>query len=805
MNGLFQDLRYALRQLRRSAGFTAVAVLILALGIAANTVIFSVVNSVLLRPLPYKDSGRIIQIWNSYPPRGLIELPISEPEFLEFRQSKSFDHMGAYVTGAVNLTRAGDPERVTATWASAEVFGATGTETILGRVYGPEDDQPGHNQVVVLSYRLWQNHFASDAAIIGKSVTINHEPKTVIGIMGPGFKFPADEVDVWAPLAMNPASKNLFVHYLNVVAHLSPGVTLERARADMKVIYARILKAYPDYYETAPELTAGLIPLQQQIVGNTRPALLVLMGGVAFMLLICCANVANLLLARATTRKKEVATRLAVGASRIRILHQLLTESILLSSLGGTLGVVVAFWGVKALAAGSHFVFPRMHEVDLDLRVLLFTLLTSLLTGMLFGLAPALQASQPDFNDALKEGRSLTGNKAQNRTRNGLIIGEIALSLVLLTGAGLMIGSFVRLLEVRLGFDPGKVLTMQLSLPQSQYPESRQAISFYRELTHRIGTLPGVQSAAVVNHLPMTEQNASASFEVEDRTLDPTSANADFQVISTDYFRAMRISVRQGRAFTDADVQRADSAIVNQTMARKFWPGENVIGKRFKLKADARWLTIVGVVADVKNHGVSTDTKPEMYFPHTDQPVGLWADLRSMTVVVRSSADPRLLSNAVREVIRNLDGDLPVFKIQTLEHIVADSISQSRFTMALLSLFGGFALILAEVGVYGVMSYAVALRTHEMGIRKALGATSENIVGLFIKQGSTLALAGVGVGLAGAFALTRLMSKLLYGISATDPVIIGGMSLLLIAATLLACYLAGRRAGGVDPMMALRE
>ncbi len=804
MNWLLQDFRYALRQLSRNRGFTAVAVLTLALGIAANTAIFTVVNAVLLRPLPYKDSQRIVRVWNTFPPRGLTELPVSEPEFLEFHQSRSFDHIGAFVTGAVNLSRAGNPERVTETWASADVFLATGAETILGRVFSPEDDQRGQNQVVVLSYRLWQSRFGSDPTIIGKSITLNNESKTVIGVMGPGFKFPADEVDLWTPLAMDPASKNPELHYLNVVAHLSPGTTLEKAKGEMKSVYARIMQKYPEYYKGAAELAAGLVPIQEQMVGNIRRALLVLMGGVGFMLLICCANVANLLLARAAGRKRDIATRLAPGASRLRIIHQLLTESALLSLLGGVTGILFALWGVKALVAGRHFVFPRIQGVGVDGRVLLFTFLTSLLTGILFGLAPALQASKPDLNDVLKQGRSEPGSKGQNRTRRGLIISEIAFSLVLLAGAGLMIGSFVRLLDVRLGFDPGNVLTMQLSLPQLQFPEGRQVISFYQQLIDRIDAVPGVEAAAVVNHLPMTEANATASFEAEGHTLDPTSAIADYQVISPDYFRSMGIATMQGRVFTDIDIKQANAAIINQVMAKKFWPAENVIGKRFRLKADSRWLTIVGIVADIKNHGPSSETKPEMYFPHTDQPFGLWADLRSMTLVVRSASDPKEMTTVIRETIHTMDNDLPVYKIQTMDHVVADSISETRFTMELLSLFGALALILAASGVYGVMSFSVAQRIHEMGIRKALGATPRNITALFVKQGSMLALIGVAIGLADAFGLTHLMSKLLYGIHTTDPATFMAASLLLVVATLRPCYLAIRKATKVDPMVALR-
>jgi putative ABC transport system permease protein len=803
MNGLLSDVRYALRQLGKNPAFTAIAVLTLALGIGANTAMFSVVNSVLLRSLPYKDSPRIYRIWGALPSRGLSQLPVSEPEFLEYKKSRSFDHMGAFVTAALNLTKAGAPERVTATWASADALSAVSAETILGRVFSAEEDQRGHNQVVVLGHRLWQTHFGGDPGILGKSVTLNNESKTVIGVMRPGFNFPSAEVDVWAPLALDPASKNVGLHYLGVVGHLAPGVTLQPASAEMQSLADQVKLTYPDYYKDAAGYTAALVSLQEQTVGNIRPALLVLMGGVGFMLLICCANVANLLLARAAGRKKEIATRMALGASRVRLVHQLLTESLLMSLVGGAVGVLLAFLGVRVLAV-SDFDLPRMHEVSIDGAVLLFTLVASLLTAVVFGLAPALRASRSDLTDSLKEGgRSGKESKADSRMRGSLVISEIAFSLVLVAGSGLMIGSFVRLLDVRLGFDPADVLTMQLSLPQSQYPEQRQVASFYRQIINRIDTLPGVKAAAFVNYLPMTEENATASFEAEGETLNSASAVADYRIIGPDYFRVMSMALMKGRTLTELDSQRPAAVVINQTMAHAFWPEEDAVGRRIRLKADAPWLTVVGVVADVKNHGPSRPTNPEMYFPHSDQ-LGLWADLRSMTLVVRSGSDPQEMANAIRREIRVMDSDLPVYKVQTMSRLTAASISETRFTMELLSFFGGLALILAAVGVYGVMSYSVVQRTHEIGIRKALGARPRDIATLFAKQGFTLALIGVTIGLCSALALARLMSRLLYGLSATDPATFIGVAVLLACVALAAAYIPARRAAKVDPMVALR-
>ena len=805
MNGLLQDARYALRQLSKNPGFALVAVLTLALGIGANTAIFSVVNSVLLRPLPYEDSGRIVRIWGAVPPRGLSELPISDPEFLEYRLSRSFDHVGALVTGALNLTDAGDPQRLTATWVSADVFPAMGAETVLGRVFSPEEDQRGRNQVVVLSHRIWQTHFGADPNIVGKSIALNNEAKLVVGVMHPSFKFPAEEVDAWIPLAMDPASKNLGLHYLGAVGHLAPGATMEQATAEIKSVAERIKQKYPEYYKDAVGFTAELVSLQDQTVGNIRPALWVLMGGVGFMLLICCANVANLLLARAAGRRKEIATRLALGASRRRIVYQLLTESIAISLLGGAIGVLLALWGVRVLVTKGGFDFPRMQEVGVDERVLWFTLLTAVLTGLIFGLAPALRASRSDLNDTFKESdRSGTGGKASGRIRSWIVISEIAFSLVLLAGTGLKIGSFVRLLEVNLGFDPGNVLTMQLSLPQSQYAELPQVSRFYHDLIGHIEGLPGVKAVAVVSHLPMTEENATASFEAEGHTLDSASAIADYRLISPNYFRVMNITLIRGRTLDEEDQARPTAVVINQTMARKFWPHEDVIGQRIRLKSDAPWLTVVGVVADVKNHGPRNQTKPEMYLAHSDQPIGLWADLRSMTLIVRSASSPLAFAAAIRGEIRNLDGKLPVYKIQSMEQIVAGSISETRFTMELLSLFGGLALILAAVGVYGAMAYSVAQRTQEVGIRKALGATPHDIAALFVRQGYMFAFAGVTIGLAGALSLTRVMSNLLYAVSASDPMTFVGTSVLLVGATLLPCYVAAHKAARLDPMVALR-
>ncbi|HEV3469892.1 MAG TPA: ABC transporter permease [Pyrinomonadaceae bacterium] len=802
-----QDVRFGLRMLGKRPVFTAVALLTLSLGIGANTAIFSVVNAVLLRPLPYEDSERIVRVWNTFAPRGLTQLPISEPEFVEFRdQSKSFEHVAAYVTGALTLTGAGEPERVVATESSAALFPVLRVRPELGRTFSAEEEQAGRPEVIVVSHRLWQRRFGADPGLIGKTLALNGRGRTVVGIMPPGFNYPTGDVDLWAPLTIEPASTNLGVHYLDVIARLKPGVTPGQAQAEMGAVFDGLMRKYPEYYKDAAGAGVSLVPLHEQVVGDVRPALLVLLGGVGFMLLIACANVANLLLARAAARKKEIATRTAFGASRLRIVRQLLTESLVLFVLGGALGLLLALWGVHLLVGASPVEIPRMSEVGIDGRVLLFTTLTSLLAGTFFGLAPALQASKPDLNEALKEGgRAGAGGRGQSRTRDLLVVSELALSVVLLVGAGLMVRSFLRLLEVRLGFDPDNVLTMQLSLPHSRYPESHQVVGFYRQLLERVGGLPGVQAAAAVSQMPVGEVRMNASFEAEGRAFEAASAIADFNRVTPDYFRAMSLPLVRGRPLAEADTEGLPAAVViNQTMARKFWPGEDPTGKRIRLRADAPWLTVVGVAADTKNRGLGAETKPEMYFPHSEQSFGLGPPSSAMTLVVRSANDPRQVVSAIRAEVRAMDRDLPVYRVQTMGEVVAASISRTRFTMLLLALFAGLALLLASVGVYGVMSYGVGQRTHEIGVRKALGAQPRDITGLFVRQGFVLALAGVGLGLLGALALTRAMRGLLYGVTASDPLTFMSVPLLLMATALLACYLPARRATRVDPMTALR-
>lgn len=806
LDAVLQDVRYALRWLGRNPIFTIAVITTLALGIGATTAVFSVVDSVLLRPLPYPNSGRIVRIWNTFSPRGMTEIPLSEPEFLEYRQSQSFAHVAGFSLGTVTLTGTGEPLRLVASWGTPEFFPVLGREPFLGRVFSAQEQETGHTQVVVLSYKLWQNRFGSNPEIVGKSVPLNGESSLIVGVMPGNFKFPSEDVDVWQPLPISPASSNLGNHYLNLVGDLKPQATLDQARAEMKTILVRVEQKYPSYYSGAAGLGVSLIPLREQMTGNVRATLLVLMGAVGFMLLIACTNVSNLLLAKAENRKKEIATRTALGASRWRIIRQVLIENLLLFLASGIAGLLLAFFCLKILPLGDTLNVTQFGGAALNLRVLAFATVVCLFTGLLFGLMPALKASHSDFNDTLKtSGRNSMGSRHGARNRSLLVISEIAFSLVLLAGAGLMIGSLVRLLGVSLGFDPRNVVTMRLSLPDARYPLSRTA-TFYKALQEQVRSLPGVEAVAIANQLPMSDDAANSSFEVEGRPAGTDINVADSQIISPDYFRAMGISLLRGRSLSEADTMPAPmSVMVNQSLARKVWPGENPIGKRIRFRSDAPWLSVIGVVADIKNHGSNVATKPEVYFLHTDQPSGLWADFRSMTLIVRTAAAPQQTVGAIRGELKNLDPDLPVYKVQTLDQIVSASVSQTRFPTLVLSIFAGLALLLAAVGVYGVLAYTVEQSKHEIGVRMALGAPRAQILRLFLGQGVKWAVLGGSAGLLTAFILARFMRSMLFEVGPYDPRIFSSGAAMLTIVVLMACYLPARRATKIDPMAAVRS
>jgi predicted permease len=806
LEAVLQDVRYALRWLGRNPIFTIAVITTLALGIGATTAVFSVVDSVLLRPFPYPNSERVVRIWNTFPPRGMNEIPLSEPEFLEYRQNRSLAHVAGFSLGTETLTGTGDPLRLVASWGTSEFFSVLGTEPMLGRVFSTQEQLAGHTQVVVLSYKLWQNQFGSCPEIVGKSVLLNGESCVVVGVMPSNFKFPSEDVDVWQPLPIPPASSNLGNHYLNLVGDLKPQATLDQARAEMKTILVRTQGKYPSYYNGAAGIGVGLIPLREQMTGNVRATLLVLMGAVGFMLLIACTNVSNLLLAKAEDRRKEIATRTALGASRWRIIRQVLIENLLLFLASGTAGLLLAFFCLKILPLGDTLNVAQFGGVALNLRVLAFATVVCLFTGLSFGLIPALKASHSDFNDTLKaSGRNSMGSRYGTRNGGLLVISEIAFSLVLLAGAGLMIGSLVRLLGVTIGFDPKNIITMRLSLPEARYSLGRTA-TFYKQLQEQLRSLPGVEAVAIANQLPMSDAAANSSFEVEGRSAGTDINVADSQIISPDYFRAMGIPLLRGRFLSDADtIPIPTSVMVNQTLARKVWPGENPIGKRIRFRSDAPWLSVIGVVTDIKNHGSNVATKPEVYFLHTSQPSGLWADFRSMTLIVRTAGEPQQIVGAIRGEVKSLDPDLPVYKVQTLDQIVSTSVSQTRFPTLVLSIFAGLALLLAAVGVYGILAYTVEQRKHEIGVRMALGAPQAQILRLFLGQGVKWAILGGGAGLLIAFILVHFMRSMLFEVGPYDPRIFGSGAAILAIVVLMACYFPARRATKIDPMAAARS
>jgi predicted permease len=805
LHSVLSDCRYGLRQLRRSPGATVVMVFTLALAIGATTAIFSVVDSLLLRPLPYPNSGRIVRIWNTFSPRGLTELTASEPEFLAYRQSQTLAHVAAFALGSLTLTGHGDPARLSVTWGTSDFFAVLGTQPVLGRSFSPDEHEPGHDQVVILSHHLWRDRFGSNPAIIGESVVLNGKSCAIIGIMPATFRFPSENIDLWQSLSIAANSSNLGNHYLDLLGDLKAKISLEQSKAEMNTILARIEQKYPAYYSGAVGIGVNLVPLREQVVGNVRPTVLVLMACVGFMLLIACTNIASLLLARGEVRKKEIATRIAIGAGRARIVRQLLAENVLLFLAGGAAGLVVALLGLRLVPLGQSLPLQQLGAPSLDFRVLSFAAITCVSTGLLFGLIPALKTSHPRLNEILKEnGRDAVGSRQHTRTRSLLVMSEIALSVVLLAGAGLMIASLIRLLGVQLGFDSTNVVTMRMSLPELRYPNGRFA-TFYKELQEKVRSIPSVQAVAIVNQLPMSEVLANSSFEVEGRQLEAGTNIANTQVISPDYFSVMRIPLIRGRTLHERDLNPAPSTVVvNQSLARKIWPEEDAIGKRLRLKADAPWLTVVGIVSDIKNEGSSKATKPELYFVYTENSFGLWADLRSMTLVVRTRSEPQQVASAIRGEVNNLDPDLPIYKLQSLGEIVSASTSQTRLPAVLLSVFAGIALLLAAVGVYGVSAYTVAQSRHEIGVRMALGAPRQHILKLFLGHGIRWAALGGSAGLVAAFTLVRFMRSMLFEVGPYDPAIFLSVAGVLGIVVLVACYLPASRATTVDPVVALR-
>ena len=798
MKTLWQDLRYGFRLLVQNPGFTAVAVLTLGLGIGANTAIFSVVNAVLLKPLSYANSDRIVMAWENNLAKGWSSFAVSPANYLDWqKQNHVFDPLVAFLGTGFVLTGQGEPEQLFGMLATEGVFRLTGVEPALGRGFRPEEFEAGKNRVVVLGHALWQRRFEGSPEVLGKSVTFSGESYTVIGVMPKGFRIPQG-ADLLAPLTLTPDMlSHRGSHYLVAMGRLKPGVTLQQAQSDIGGIATALAKQYPD---SNTGWNANLVPLFEATVGEVRPALLALFAAVGFVLLIACGNVTNLLLARGASRQKEIALRAALGAGRIRIVRQLLTESVLLALAGGAVGLLVGEWGVELLRTLQPANLPRMQELGINSTVLLFTFGVSLATGLVFGSAPALLISRSRLSETLKEGGRGSGSGGRHRLRGALVIAQVALSLVLLVGAGLQIRSFLHLMEVDPGFNPKNVLTMDVSLPDRKYPDDDKRTAFIQQAVENLKALPGVKSTAVVSTIPLGDNDLIYSLVVEGRpTPQGQEPSANWYAVSPDYFQTMRIPLVKGRLFTEHDDSAAQRvAVINESLARRIFPGEDPIGKQIRMGIDSKVVReIVGIVKDVKHYGLEAKFTMQMYEPYRQQP------MNTMVFLLRTDTDPASLASAARRVIFSLDKDQPVSQAITLEDLVAASASQRRFNTLLIGFFAVVALVLAAVGIYGVVAYSVAQRTHEIGVRMALGAQKRDVFSLILRQGMLLVVAGVALGLAGAMALTRLISQLLFGVSALDAATFVSTSLLLAAVALLACYLPARRAARVDPMVAL--
>ena len=806
MENLLKDVRYGVRGLWKRPAFTVVAVLTLALGIGANTAIFSVVNAVLLRPLQFRDPDRLVMIWED---AGFLGFPRNTPapaNYVDWKnQTQSFEDVAATHEETFNLTGDGTPERVAAYGVTANFFPLFGVSPALGRVFTPDDDRPGANKVAVLSHELWQTRYGSDSQIINRDIQLDGEKYTVVGVMPAGFQFFESDVRLWVPLALTPEElANRGNHYLKVVARMKPGVTLNQAQADVSAVTARIAKDHPDLMFDG-KVGALVMPLREEFTGNVRGSLFVLMVAVAFVLLIACANVAGLLLARAVARRREIALRIALGASRTRVVRQLLTESLLLSAAAGILGTVLAYFSFAFLQKLIPAQMALLTSLNLDLRILAFTLVLSLLTGIIFGLVPALQSAKVDLNDALKQSTRVTSS---GRLRGALIVFEVALSIVLLVGAGLLIQTLFRLFNQYDALQPQQVLTLRTVLPLTKYKELPQRSGFYQQVLDRVEHLPGVISAGYTTSIPLIWKGGTSGFFPEG-IKDPIPGmgyDANHRQVTAHYLQTMNMALRQGRYFTEHDNENSmPVAIINETMARQYWPEQNAVGRRFKLGDpgdDIPWVQIVGVVADVRQMGLDEPVKAEMYFPYqqqSDYDFYLPRDL-----VIRTSGNTSSVVASVRQIVHEVDPDQPVSNIATMSDVLGEEAAPRRMGMIMLVAFAGLALLLASLGIYGVLAYFVTQHTNEIGVRMAVGASPLHIVSLVLKKGMGLTLFGMGIGLVVSFALTRLMSSLLFGVNAADPLTFVAVPLVLAAVALVACLIPARRAMKVDPTIALR-
>jgi putative ABC transport system permease protein len=814
MENLLNDLRYGARMLLGNPGPSAIAVLALALGIGANTAIFSVVNAVLLKPLPYADAHRLVTVWGNLNREGLTKMTASVPEFNDYlERNQLFEHLAAYDWQSFNLTGDGNPERVIAARVTTSFFPVMGVTPALGRTFLDEEDRAGRDQVVIISHGLWQSRFAADPNIVGRTLTLNGRGYTVVGVMPAGFEFPFRFMKVWKPMAFTAEERSESErgsHFLNVIGRLKSDVTTQRAQSEMAAVGREIGSLHEGDYPSG--YGVQVISLHEQTVGPARDALMILFVMVGFVLLIACANVANLLLVRATSRQKEIAIRLALGASRSRVMRQLLAESLLLAVVGGVAGLLLALWGVDLLIALGPDDLPRLKEVAVDGRALGFTFALSMLVGALCGLAPALGASKPDLTVSLKEGGKGAGADSRHgRLRSLLVVSEVTLALVLLVGAGLVIKSFIRLQQVDPGFSAEGVLSLRVLLPQEKYAEPARKRNFFTELTERVGALPGVEAVGAVTYLPLSGSINDRSFSIEGRSgmsgqSGDTLPGADYIGISDNYFDVMRTPMIRGRSFVGADSRESAAAIINETMARRFWSDENPLGQRIRLGSQESpfpWMTIVGVVKDIHHSGLDAKVNPTIFVPYLQPRLPAFA-VGSMFLVARTSGDPKSLIAPVRTEVLGIDKDQPITNVDTMQQRLAESTAERRFHMFLFGTFAVVALVLAAIGIYGVMSYTVTQRTREIGIRMAVGAAPRDVLRLVIGQGMLMVLVGVALGLIGALGLTRLMSSLLFDVSATDAATFIVIALALMGTALLACYLPARRAMKVDPGVALR-
>lgn len=809
MDSILKDIRYGARGLLKHPGFTAIVVITLALGIGASTAIFSVVDNVLLRRLPYRNAARVVAIQEV--DREGNRSQVTSANFLDWRaQNTVFEHLAAIRRTTSNLALSDHAERIDLAQTNANFFDVLGVTPQYGRLFIPQDEQAGHAPVVIVSDTLWQRRFGSDPSLVGKPITLDGKDYTVIGIAPAGFQYP-DKTEVWVPplrlvpeLSLNQdVTQTRGMGYLAAIALLKPGVTLPQAAAEMETITTRLRQQYPD---TNNRRFDRVVSLHEHLIGDTNRVLWLLLGAVTFVLLIGCANVANLLLASGASRQKEMAIRTALGASRWRVMRQLFIESTMLALTGGAVGVLVAVWGLAAITKLLPTDFPRLNEIHLDLRILGFTFAASVLTGILFGLAPALQISRPDVQESMREtGRGMSGSRRQSRFRQGLIIGEVALSVVLLAGAGLLFRSFLRLQSVDAGFVPEHVLTARLTPSGPNFSQQADFDKFYTQVLDKVSAIPGVLDAGIIDTLPVSKGGPTIGFRVEGRpitTLDQWPV-VNYRDVSPNYFRAMGIPVIQGRGYTERDDANAPNVmIINQQTAREIFPDENPIGNRITFgnvqNQQPVWFEIVGVVANVHSLELSKEPPSEIYFS------SLQDSWPSMSLVVRSSVEPASLGTSVRQVVNEVDKSVPVSQVQTMDHVVSESITQPRFNLFLLALFSTVALLLSAAGIYGVTAYTVSQRTHELGIRLALGAQVGDVLKMILGQGMAVIGVGLALGLVAAFALMRLLRSLLFGVGENDPLTFVAITIVLLIVALIACYIPARRATKVDPLEALR-